>query len=168
VRSFLEDGYTAIGLEGSDASKRLRSAEWDTCRHHLFTADITARFSISDKSGSGVDFHCITAWEVLEHIPQDKLDHLLDKISRHLAEEGIFVGSIDMAPDGNPMAGTVYHVTLQSERLWLERFAKAGLVPVPDHHFDTIDYVRGHGQGLKDWDPGDGDGFHVVLKRASG
>ena len=33
--------------------------------------------------------------------------------------------------------------------------------------FTTRDYVRGHGMGLTDWDPADGEGFHVVLRRAS-
>lgn len=28
VRSFLDDGYTAVGVEGSDVSLRLRSGEW--------------------------------------------------------------------------------------------------------------------------------------------
>lgn len=167
VRSFLEDGYTAIGLEGSDASKTLRSAEWETCRHHLFTSDITVPFSISDFCGKGMSFHCITQWEVLEHIPADKLDVLFDNIKRHLTDDGIFVASIDMAPDGNPITGAVYHVTLESETWWLARFAKAGLVPVPNHQFNTLDYVRGHGMGLKDWDPADRDGFHVVLKKSS-
>ena len=167
VRSFIEDGYTAIGLEGSDASKKLRSAEWETCRHHLFTSDITAPFSITDVNGNAMTFHCITQWEVLEHIPEDKLDVLFDNIKRHLADDGIFVGSIDMAPDGNPITGAIYHVTLKSESWWLNRFAMAGLVPVSKNPFNTLDYVRGHGMGLKDWDPADGDGFHVVLKKAA-
>jgi len=167
VRSFLEDGYTAIGLEGSDASKKLRSAEWETCRHHLFTADITAPFSITDVAGKAMTFHCISQWEVLEHIPEDKLDILFDNIKRHLADDGIFVGSIDMAPDGNPITGAVYHVTLKSESWWLARFANAGLVPVTNHPFESRDFVRGHGIGLKDWDPADGDGFHVILKKVA-
>ena len=166
VRSFLEDGYTAIGLEGSDASKKIRSAEWDTCPHHLFTCDIAAPFLIRDISGKKMTFHCLTSWEVLEHIPEDKIDVLLENIKNHLADDGIFVGSIDMAPDGNPITGAVYHVTLQLESWWLERFARAGLIPVLNHRFATQDYVRGHGMGLKDWDPADGDGFHVVLRKA--
>jgi hypothetical protein len=44
VMSFLEDGYTAIGLEGSDWSKKLRCGEWDTCPNHLLTCDITSTF----------------------------------------------------------------------------------------------------------------------------
>jgi hypothetical protein len=34
--------------------------------------------------------------------------------------------------------------------------------------FTTRDYVRGHGMGLTDWDPADGEGFHLVLRRAYG
>lgn len=166
VRSFLEDGYLAIGLEGSDASKKLRSAEWDTCRHHLFTCDITSPFTVTDIDGNPLLFDCITQWEVLEHIPENKLDILFDNIKRHLTDDGVFIGSIDMEPDGNPITGAIYHVTLKPETWWLERFAKAGLVPVPNHRFETLDYVRGHGMGLKDWDPADGDGFHVVLMKS--
>ena len=166
MRSVLEDGHTALGLEGSDASKKIRSAEWDTCPHHLFTCDITAPFLITDISGKAMTFHCITQWEVLEHIPEDKIDIVIDNIQCHLAVDGIFVASIDMTPDGNPITGAIYHVTLKPESWWLARFAKAGLVPVVNHHFNKRDYVRGHGMGLKDWDPDDGDGFHVVLKKS--
>ena len=165
VRSFLEDGYVAIGLEGSDVSKKLRSAEWNTCPSHLFTADITAPFQICDACEVAMTFHCITAWEVLEHIPEDKLDALLDNIRRHLKDDGIFVASIDMVPDGNPILGVVYHVTMQAERWWHSRFAEAGFESA-SHQFRTQDYVRGHGMGLMDWDPADGDGFHVVLKKS--
>jgi 2-polyprenyl-3-methyl-5-hydroxy-6-metoxy-1,4-benzoquinol methylase len=165
VKSFLEDGYTAVGLEGSDWSKKLRSGEWDTCPHHLLTCDITSAFNVRDRSGSLMTFHCITAWEVLEHIPVDKLPFLIDNIARHLADDGIFVGSVDTVPDSNPITGAVYHTTLQPKSWWLAQFAKANLVECDHHLFTTRDYVRGHGMGLTDWDPADGDGFHLVLRR---
>jgi hypothetical protein len=58
----------------------------------------------------------------------------------------------------------VYHVTLHPKEWWIERFAAAGLCEVERHRFETADYVRGHGMGLRDWNPADGDGFHVVLR----
>ncbi|MGO9681713.1 MAG: class I SAM-dependent methyltransferase [Beijerinckiaceae bacterium] len=167
VKSFLEDGYTAVGLEGSDWSKKLRSGEWDTCPHHLLTCDITSPFHVSEGGGTPMTFHCITAWEVLEHIPTVKLPVLIDNIADHLAADGIFVASVDTAPDSNPVTGAVYHVTLQPKSWWLAQFAKAGLVECEHHLFTTRDYVRGHGIGLADWDPADGDGFHLVLRRAA-
>lgn len=165
VRSILEDGYEAVGVEGSDVSKKLRSGEWDTCPLHLFTADITSPFQVKDQAGTPVQFHCITAWEVLEHIPADRLPVLVDNIATHLAPDGLFVASVDTLPDGNPLTGAIYHVTLHPKSWWLEQFARAGLVEANDHPFTTLDYVRGHGMGLQDWDPADGYGFHLVLRR---
>jgi hypothetical protein len=102
----------------------------------------------------------------LEHIPTEKLTTLIDNIARHLADDGIFVASVDTAPDSNPVTGAVYHVTLQPKSWWLAQFAKANLVECAHHLFTTRDYVRGHGMGLTDWDPADGDGFDLVLQRA--
>jgi 2-polyprenyl-3-methyl-5-hydroxy-6-metoxy-1,4-benzoquinol methylase len=165
VRSVLADGFTAVGIEGSDVSRNLRSAEWETCPQHLLTADIAAPFQITAADGAPMRFHGITAWEVLEHIPEGRLDALLDNIARHLAPEGIFVASVAVFPDANPITGAVYHVTIHPKPWWLARFAAAGLVEAAGHPFRTGDYVRGHGRGLTNWDPADGDGFHLVLRR---
>jgi 2-polyprenyl-3-methyl-5-hydroxy-6-metoxy-1,4-benzoquinol methylase len=165
VKSLLEDGYTAVGIEGSDFSRKLRSGAWDTCPHHLLTCDITRKFQIRDRSGSPVRFHCITAWEVLEHIARENLPGLLDNIARHLCPDGIFVASVDTVADADPTTGAVYHVTLQPKPWWLEQFAGVGLAEQTDHPFTTQDYVRGHGMGFEDWDPADGEGFHLVLTR---
>ena len=165
VKSFLEDGYTAVGLEGSDISKKLRSAEWDTIPYHLFTCDITEPFNVKDTLGNTVKFHCITAWDVLEHIPESKLPELFENIKRHLAPDGIFVCSIDTTPDGNPLTGAVYHVSVHDKGWWLDRFEAAGFCEVERSPFSgKEDFVRGNGAGFKDWDPDDGDGFHLVLK----
>ena len=163
VKSVLEDGYTAIGIDGSDFSRKLRSGAWDTCPHHLLTCDITAEFQLRDSAGNPMQFQCITAWEVLEHIPAETLPGLLGNIARHLSPDGIFVASVDTVADADPTIGAIYHVTLQPRRWWLEQFAKFGLVECNNHPFTTRDYVRGHGMGFEDWDPGDGEGFHVVL-----
>ena len=164
VRSVLDDGYTAIGLEGSDASKRARSAEWDTCPHHLFTCDVSRPFQVLDHDGKPAHFDVITSWEVLEHIPESRLPCMIDNIAKHLVPGGYFIGSVALFPDANPLTGAVYHVTLQPEPWWLEQFARVGLRPVEGHPFQTADYVRGHGLGFSEWDPADGDGFHVVLQ----
>jgi len=165
VRSFLEDGYEAIGLEGSDVSKKLRSAEWGVIPHHLFTCDISKPFRVTKSDGTPATFHCISAWEVLEHIPESTLDDMIRNIYNHLEPNGIFVGSVDCLPDGDPLSGAVYHVTLHGRDWWEQRFAAQGLVPVSKTIFAVEDFVRGHGRGLKDWDPADGDGFHLVMRK---
>src|SRR5205809_2708747 len=47
VKDFLDEGHVAIGLEGSDYSKKLRRAEWATIPEHLFTCDVTEEFEIN-------------------------------------------------------------------------------------------------------------------------
>lgn len=128
------------------------------------TADITVPFRVRTRDGAELRVDCVTAWEVLEHIPEDKVDALAENIVQHLRPGGIFVASVAQFRDEDPLTGAVYHVTLKSRDWWLERFARHGLVEVDDHPFETGDYVRGHGGGVKDWDPADGDGFHLVLR----
>jgi hypothetical protein len=78
------------------------------------------------------------------------------------------VASVDTAPDGNPILGAIYHTTLRPKSWWLEKFAEFGLSEAKNHPFATRDYVRGHGMGLIDWDPEDGEGFHLccILRRS--
>lgn len=168
VKSFIEDGYEAVGLEGSDVSLKLRSAEWDNIPYHLFTCDVSSHFSIKRRGGEPVLFDLITAWEMLEHIPEDRLPVLIDNICRHLDPEGIFVASVDLLPDGDPLRGAVYHLTLKPKNWWITKFEDAGFEWVEPNFFETRDYVRGHGMGLKDWDPADGDGFHLVMRKRTG
>ena len=113
VKSLLDDGHTAVGLEVSDWSKKLRSGERDVCPHYLLACDITSRSQMTDRSGGAITFQCITALEVLEHIPADLLPALIDNIGRHLTPDGIFVASVDTDPDANSITGPIYHATLQ-------------------------------------------------------
>lgn len=164
VRTVIEDGHTAIGIEGSDVSKKLRSREWDTCPHHLFTADITKPFQVMTVNNAALAFDVVTAWEVLEHVPDTALDGLIDNIRRHLLPGGYFFGSACLLPDDNPLTGAVYHVTLKPREWWVERFARFNLHPVASHNFETEDYVRGNATGLTEWDPRTGGGFHLILQ----
>jgi len=164
VRSFLEDGHIAIGIEGSDLSRRERSGEWDTIPFHLFTCDLTKPFQVK-LDGRPFQFDVITAWEVLEHIPDAALTCMIQSIHSHLRTGGYFIGSVDLLPDGNPLTGACYHRTLQPAEWWAERFRAQGLVKVEKHPFRTEDMVRGNGLSLKDWHPADGGGIHLVLRK---
>lgn len=168
VRTLIEDGHTAIGIEGSDVSRKLRSREWDTCPLHLFTADITTPFQVRTKDDEPMIFDVVTAWEVLEHIPQESMDGLFDNIRRHLRPGGYFFGSVCLLPDENPITGAVYHVSLYPREWWLERFARFDLYELADHSFEIEDYVRGNATGLTEWDPRHGGGFHLVLQYRPG
>jgi 2-polyprenyl-3-methyl-5-hydroxy-6-metoxy-1,4-benzoquinol methylase len=164
VRSFLEDGHVAIGLEGSDISKTLRSGEWEAVPFHLFTCDLTKPFQVR-LGGTPFEFDLITAWEVLEHIATADLGIFIDNIRRHLKPDGYFIGSVDLLPDGNPVTGAVYHQTVESADWWKRQFCDQGFVSLSDHPFGRKDMVRGNGMTLKDWNPDDGTGIHLVLQK---
>jgi 2-polyprenyl-3-methyl-5-hydroxy-6-metoxy-1,4-benzoquinol methylase len=163
VRSLIEDGHMAVGLEGSDFSKKNQLGEWKTCPLHLFTCDICEEFEILSNSGERILFDVITAWEVLEHIPENKVPGLIQNISKHLKNGGLFIASVDRTPDLNVLKGVVYHHTLQPRAWWLGHFAKENIVEINSHTFKTHEFVRGNGLGLKNWDPEIDDAFHLVL-----
>ncbi len=167
VRSFLQDGHTAIGLEGSDAPKRMQTGEWGTIPFNLYTCDITRPFRVT-LGGQPFQFDVITAWEVLEHIPETSVAGLIDSISLHLRPGGYFIGSVDLLPDGNPLTGAVYHLTLKPASWWEQRFREKQLVKVQPCPFAPEDMVRGNGLSLKDWSPDDSSGIHLVLQKAPG
>ena len=168
VKSFLEDGFTAVGIEGSIVAREFRLHEWDTIPLHLFTADISLPFQVIDcANNKRILFDCITSWDVLEHIREDRIERLIENITAHLQSSGIFVASIDTLPDSDPTQGIDYHLTVHEKDWWIEKFREKGLVPLDSHPFEVRDFVRGNGLSLKDWDPDDGHGFHVVLRKAS-
>ena len=91
VKSLLEDGFVAIGLEGSDIPKKLGLGEWDICPYHLFTCDITSNFTIFSDVKEKVMFDVITSWELLEHIPEKQINPLILNISNHIKYKGYFI-----------------------------------------------------------------------------
>lgn len=167
VRSLLDDGHFAVGLDGCDVPKSRRLGEWGTIPHHLFTCDVTKPFTLRDRAtGDPLRFDAITAWELLEHIPEGDLDRLMANVLDHLAPDGFFLCSVSTIEDGNPEVGAVYHVTVRPRHWWLDRLAGAGLEPVADHPIGPNDWVRGAGNCRLDRRAEEeGIGFHLVLRR---
>ena len=134
----------------------------------LFTADITEPFALFDAGGTPQRFHVITAWEVLEHLPEGRLPGFLDNIRRTLRGDGLFIASIATFPDEDAATGAVWHVTIRPREWWLALFAAHGLRPC-EAGFTIADHVRGSGNPrAQDWDARENPemGFHVVLTHA--
>ncbi|MFT3867602.1 MAG: class I SAM-dependent methyltransferase [Nibricoccus sp.] len=165
VRSFLNQGHFAIGLEGSDAPKKHKLWEWAFIPEHLFTCDITQPWAITCGDNAPVLFDLVTAWEVMEHIPESKLEGLLNNIFKSLTVGGVFICSIDFSPDGNPLRNSVYHQTVKPYGWWANLFVTKGFQIVDHHPFAVEDFVRGNGLSIKDWHPADGTGAHFILRK---
>lgn len=142
VKSILDDGGFAIGIEGSNYSKWWRRAEWPKIPNNLFTADITEPFDIWLDHEIITDFNVITAWEFFEHLPPSRLSFVLkSNVLGKLSPDGLVIGSIgDKSYEVN---GTEYHQTIMPRDQWLELFAANGLDYVDDlaQHFGQ-DLVR--------------------------
>lgn len=167
VLDFITRGHRAIGVEGSDYSLRRKRASWGIIPDNLFTADITKPFSIEEIDGSTVKFDAITAWEVLEHLPEELLPGFVDNVLRHLAPGGLFLASVATFEDKDPATGAVWHQTVKPRPWWVEKLAALGLKTVNDHGFEIADFVRGSGNPTThDWNAATQPelGFHVVAR----
>src|SRR5579862_7288567 len=150
VRDCINDGCLAVGLEGSDYSKKMSRAEWAIIPRFLFTCDISAPFRVEKWDSDGwaqARFDVITSWEVLEHIPDESLPALVDNVITHMSDRAMWITSIATVEDD--VGGYSLHQTVQPKEWWLKRFAALGL----HHHPEYIDYfnsqfVRSPGHGF--------------------
>jgi SAM-dependent methyltransferase len=134
VKSILDGGGFAVGIEGSDYSLKRKRAEWATIPEHLFTADATVPFQLYGTDEGGVraplTLNIITAWEFFEHITEAGTSGVVENILRHLAPHGIVLASIATYPD--VVNGVVLHQTIHMKPWWLRTFERLGLQHQPD------------------------------------
>jgi hypothetical protein len=158
VKSCFDEGCLAVGLEGSDFSKKLRRAEWRTIPEYLFTCDITANFDILLEFAGKTDrlvFDIITSWEVMEHIAEADLATVAANVKKHLAPTGLWIMSV--SPNEEVINGVRLHQTVKDKPWWIQKFGGLGLHHQEAfvHYFNT-QFVRGPKYG----GPGS---FHLVV-----
>jgi SAM-dependent methyltransferase len=158
VKDCLDDGCLAMGLEGSDYSKRLGRAEWRTIPEYLFTADITYPFQIQGEFDDGVfpiQFDIITSWEVIEHIAEPSLKPLAENVLKHLKPGGLWIMSI--TPVEHTVCGVKLHQTVKPRDWWIAKFRELGF----EHREAYVRYFNTHFvRGPKYGDP---ESFHLIL-----
>jgi SAM-dependent methyltransferase len=158
VKDCIDDGCFAIGVEGSDYSKRHRRAEWRAIPESLFTCDVTGGFEISIEAGGAtkrVIFDVITCWEMIEHIAEPDIARVAENVKKHLAPTGLWIMSV--SPRSDVHYGVELHQTVQPRNWWIAKFQQLGLEHLPefDRYFNT-QYIRGPKYGTL-------DSFHLVL-----
>jgi 2-polyprenyl-3-methyl-5-hydroxy-6-metoxy-1,4-benzoquinol methylase len=119
----LEHGDLAVGLEGSDTALSGKGAHnWQKLLNkNLFLCDITEDFQILDESNEIIKFDMIQMWDVLEHIPENKMSVLMSNIKKHLKVGGYFMGQISQQID------PVHHISVFTFEKWKEIFEQNGL-----------------------------------------
>jgi cyclopropane fatty-acyl-phospholipid synthase-like methyltransferase len=160
VKSILDNGGFAVGLEGSDYSKKQKRAEWATIPDNLFTTDATAHYQLFDQKDNGVKnalkFDVITAWEFIEHIREEDLPKVFGNIDRHLNPGGIIIMSV--SPNEEIIDGVVLHQCVHEPDWWYAKFIELGYC---NHHI-AVTYF---GNDMVRWDGNAPGSFHVVLTR---
>ena len=133
VRSFIEEGIFAIGIEGSDFSSKILRAEWSSIPEFLFTGDITEPFELLSDANP-LKFKVITLWEVIEHIKKDKLEIVFQNINHHLEKNGLVIMSVSTVQD--EVNGYLMHETVENFEWWMEKVNKFGF----KHHADLCSF----------------------------
>jgi 2-polyprenyl-3-methyl-5-hydroxy-6-metoxy-1,4-benzoquinol methylase len=161
VKSIIDIGCFAVGIEGSDYSLIRGRAEWSTIPGNLFTADVTEPFQIlvqseNEENCQPFQFKVITAWEFIEHISADKLKMVFQNISTHLEKDGVVIMSV--SPNEEVINGVKLHQTVENKEWWLAECHRNGFV----HHEQVLryfdqDYVRS--------EPNAANSFHLILTR---
>ena len=143
VKETIDDGHIAVGLEGSDYSKRFHRAEWRTIPEFLFTCDVTKPFSLYIYPPKRpMLFNVVTAWEFMEHIEKKDLAPLIHNVKKHMASDCIWVMSIANCP--SIYNGIDLHRTKESKEWWVSKLREFGLINVNGYveYFNT-QFVRG-------------------------
>lgn len=140
VHDCLDAGWLAVGIEGSDYSKKNGRAEWPIIPGNLFTADITEPFSVT-VHGLFARFDLITAWEVIEHIRDVDLPAVCENVRGKLEKDGLWILSVN--PMEQIIDGFVIHQNVHDRDWWHNRFEGLGWKNDVEvlNHFGT-DFVR--------------------------
>lgn len=165
--------HIGIGLEGSDYSYLNQRAEWRVIPNNLFTCDITKDFTLYDKDTKDVvKFEIVSAWELLEHIEEYDLPVLFANISKHLCDDGYFIGSVSTVDSIYPGTDINLHKTVKPRDWWQEKIREFGFEEV-DAGFVLEDFARGSGNSCVSWGEHMGEyertevesSFHLVLRK---
>lgn len=152
IANFDSVGWRAVGLEGSDFSKKHQRACWNTHADRcLFTADIGQPFSVFDPDGP-VKFDVITSWDVVEHLTSEQLAQLALNIRQHSHAGTLLIITTDNTsekPDGVEL-----HVTRWERSEWLTWFT----LNLPE--FELCEPLRPHQMVRRS-----ARGFNFFLKR---
>lgn len=136
VKSFYDMDCIAIGLEGSDYNLQHGNHEWVTIPDNLFTCDLGYPFTLHTGDHKPYRFDVITAWEFLEHIPEERVLQVIENMRQHIKSGGLVIGSISDMPSVWKVLD--HHQTKRAKWWWVQQFGNFDFQQRPDleAHFD--------------------------------
>ena len=138
IEDFYAAHHDAWGIEGSDYSKKLKRAAWGSIPDRLHTCDASRPFEIL-RDGETLLFDIIYSFEVMEHMPPDRLHIYFENIHKHLADDGVFIGSFTCTKSNKHPD---HHQSVMSKRQWHEFINGLGLLNIIDLKWKSGHYLR--------------------------
>jgi SAM-dependent methyltransferase len=154
VRTCINDGHFAVGLEGSDWSKRHKRSAWALIEQALFTCDLTRPFELF-LGVQPLKFDVVTAWEFIEHINENNLQIVARNVQAHLSPGGLWILSITNQED--VVGGVRLHQTVRPKLWWRQKLESFG--------FQSVDSFVGYfaGQFVRGARKDNAVSFHLIF-----
>jgi hypothetical protein len=145
VKDCFDAGHLAVGIDGSDWSKKHKREAWRDIPEYLFTCDAAKPFQV-EFDGQPAKFDVITSWEFFEHVNEQDVNSIMHQMAKHLADGGVWINSIN----GRScfVGGHEYHQTIKPRAWWLDKFKRVGLEENKAvHRYFAGQWVSGPRQG---------------------
>lgn len=128
VKTILDDGNDAVGLEGSDYPKKLKRAAWAAIPDNLFSCDVTQPFTLHKGNHVPYLFDVVTAWEFVEHIEESDLPQVFKNIYSHLKYCGLFIMTTPDKVERDHKRSSDHHRTRKNWMWWDTTISQFGLI----------------------------------------
>jgi len=128
VKTILDEGNEAVGLEGSTYPKLWGHGAWPDISDNLFNCDVTYPFVLHKGDHIPHQFDVITAWEFVEHIQEKDLPQVWQNMRTHLKVGGLFIMSTPSDIHHPPKKGLDHHRTRREWPWWILVLTKAGFL----------------------------------------
>jgi SAM-dependent methyltransferase len=121
MRALIEESGNEFSVHGFDIAENCLDPFFDKMKKDILTVGV-----LWDKQDFNKEYDAIICCDVLEHIPTEKIDLVLENFYR--CSKILCYFSIALQDDdfGLPTIGTQLHLTVKKPDWWIEQIKKAG------------------------------------------
>ena len=102
-----EVGMLAVGLEGSDVSRKKGYGAWKTMPGIVRTCDISRPFYIVDRDNDPITFDYVISFAVIEHVHPERMETVWENIERLMNDQSLGIFAIDLGTNIFHLSGGV-------------------------------------------------------------